>query len=1079
MRLSATNADGTTTVDVSLSVQAAPTAPPVLTPPPAHFTIAYGYSGPSTGNYMVDIPISATNAPTSFSATGLPGRASLDPAVGVITYDFNEVSAGVYTVNVSATNGIGTGSSSFQWTVHPALSTVLIDRATLSTGDSIRLFANFTSVVNVTGTPYVPVHGGTRQARYVSGSGTARLTFEYQTTAADGTFSEAAVQGIVLNGGTIAHPSGASVAPVENGRLGAQHVRLFDPPRYSVTLPAPTIAAQTASGTAGSTFNYVVQATNATSFSVASGTLPAGLSLSTAGVIAGTPTAAGTASATIRATNSTGSNEAVLTLNIAAATPSGSAPVITSPLAASVQAGQAFNYTLAATNSPTSLTATNLPAGLAYNSPTISGTVAAAGSYNITLGASNSAGSDSRTLVLTVTSAPPPTQPPPTQPPPTQPPPTQPPPTQPPPVAPTPQTIDFSSPVSAIRINTPITLSATSSAGLPVTFTLVSGNATIEGNVLTPRGPGQIVIRATQAGTATVAAASTEVNFGEPDKAAQAITLASLADMPASAGPIALNATASSGLPVTLTVAGPARIEGGNLVLLGAAGTVQVRASQPGNDIYERATEVVRNFNVLAAAPQVYLGISTSDTTAIVVAPSNTQGSLLTRLGATGEILIARFTIGAGGAFTATARTAGGNSAARTISGTIVDARATATVVETGAIVSASVAAPNGPASGMAGFYTARVPGSASDEIYLIAGPDGQALAVVTTAAGVTSGSGRITADGTFTITVAPGTTITGTVESTTGLVTGTLAQATASRAFAGLSDSTSRTDRLINLSSRLRVVGGDSSRSVIAGFVVTGTGAKQILVRAVGPGLSGFGVQDALANPRLQLYRGNDVIAENDDWAGNAAVSAVADRVGAFRLTATSRDSALTASLTPGAYTAVVTGGDTNGVALIEIYDASADAAVGTQQLINISTRGFVESGEGGLIAGFVITGNAPKRVLIRGVGPGLARFGVAGTVSDPTLRLLASGSTTVVAQNDNWATAQPVTGSQAAATAAEISAAATATGAFALEAGSRDAAIVTTLLPGQYSAVVSGSDNATGAALVEVYELPEETAR
>jgi hypothetical protein len=295
----------------------------------------------------------------------------------------------------------------------------------------------------------------------------------------------------------------------------------------------------------------------------------------------------------------------------------------------------------------------------------------------------------------------------------------------------------------------------------------------------------------------------------------------------------------------------------------------------------------------------------------------------------------------------------------------------------------------------------------------------------------------------------------------------------TTTAALVGLSEATTRSDRLVNLSSRLRVVRGDASRSVIAGFVVAGTESKQVLIRAIGPGLSGFGVTGALANPRLQLYSGSTLVAENDDWSNRADVSAIGDSVGAFRLNNNSRDSALVANLAPGAYTAVVTGVDGDGVALIEVYDAASNAPLTAPQLVNISTRGFVDTGEGNLIAGFVVTGNAPKRVLIRGVGPGLSQFNVPGVVSDPMLRLYAAGSSAVIAENDNWSAPQAVDASQVAATSADIAAASTATGAFPLPANSRDAAIVITLQPGQYSAVVSGLNSTTGAGLVEVYEL------
>src|SRR5581483_5061207 len=113
---------------------------------------------------------------------------------------------------------------------------------------------------------------------------------------------------------------------------------------------------------------------------------------------------------------------------------------------------------------------------------------------------------------------------------------------------------------------------------------------------------------------------------------------------------------------------------------------------------------------------------------------------------------------------------------------------------------------------------------------------------------------------------------------------------------------------------------------------------------------------------------------------------------------------------------------------------------------------------------AGFVVSGATPKRVLVRGIGPGLAAFGVKGTVADPALKLFLPGKTDAIAQNDDWQTAQ-LTGGGVTATATEISAAAAATGAFPLASGSKDAGLLITLAPGNYSAVMSGANNGTGA--------------
>jgi hypothetical protein len=278
-------------------------------------------------------------------------------------------------------------------------------------------------------------------------------------------------------------------------------------------------------------------------------------------------------------------------------------------------------------------------------------------------------------------------------------------------------------------------------------------------------------------------------------------------------------------------------------------------------------------------------------------------------------------------------------------------------------------------------------------------------------------------------------------------------------------------TDRLINLSARVRIA-PDPSRALIAGFVIGGTQSKRVLVRAVGPALSAFGVTGALLNPRLQIFdSAGAVILENDDWSGADTASAIT-QVNAFLLAAGSRDAALLATLAPGSYTMQVTAGTETGIGLAEVYDASANQGGETQRLVNLSTRGMVEAGDGVLIGGFVVTGGAPKKVLVRGIGPQLAVFGVAGALADPRLAVFSGQS--VIAQNDNWSTPQPVNAAQTPATATELSAVALAVGAFALSTDSFDAAVLVTLPPGAYTAQVAGAGTTTGVALVEIYEVP-----
>jgi hypothetical protein len=167
------------------------------------------------------------------------------------------------------------------------------------------------------------------------------------------------------------------------------------------------------------------------------------------------------------------------------------------------------------------------------------------------------------------------------------------------------------------------------------------------------------------------------------------------------------------------------------------------------------------------------------------------------------------------------------------------------------------------------------------------------------------------------------------------------------------------------------------------------------------------------------------------------------------------------------------VTSSSETGTALAEIYDASVNPTSESQRLVNISSRGMVESGDGLLIGGFVVTGNAPKRMLIRGVGPTLASLGVTGALIDPKLTIYSAE--TKIAENDNWGTPVAMAASQVVASADEIVAAAQATGAFGLASGTRDAAIVVTLAPGAYTAQVSSVAGTSGIGLVEIYEIPE----
>ena len=262
---------------------------------------------------------------------------------------------------------------------------------------------------------------------------------------------------------------------------------------------------------------------------------------------------------------------------------------------------------------------------------------------------------------------------------------------------------------------------------------------------------------------------------------------------------------------------------------------------------------------------------------------------------------------------------------------------------------------------------------------------------------------------------------------------------------------------RLINLSARSLVGTGDSI--LIAGFVISGSGTKNVLVRGIGPALGGFGVSGFLANPQLDVDNAaGSVIFSDTGWGGGAALAAAFAQVGAFSLLANSADSALLQPFPAGAYTALVSGTTGTGVALGEIYDA--DPGVPTTRLKNLSARAQVGTGSGILIAGFVISGNIPKTVLIRGIGPALTGFNVSGALQNPVLGLYNAGGS-LIQDNFQWG-GEP-----------RLASAMSAAGAFSLEPLSADTALLITLPPGAYTAQESGANSTTGVGLIEVYEV------
>ena len=243
---------------------------------------------------------------------------------------------------------------------------------------------------------------------------------------------------------------------------------------------------------------------------------------------------------------------------------------------------------------------------------------------------------------------------------------------------------------------------------------------------------------------------------------------------------------------------------------------------------------------------------------------------------------------------------------------------------------------------------------------------------------------------------------------------------------------------KALNIATRMRVETGDNV--LIAGFIISGDQPKRVLIRGIGPSLP---VNGALADPTLDLDAGAFF---NDDWKSN--------QEGEIRETtippSSDLEAAIVATLDPGAHTAVLRGkNDGTGVGLVEVYDLETGSPVA---LANISTRGQVQTGDNVMIGGFIIGGNYPAKVLLRAIGPSLP---VEGALQDPTLELVDSNGATI--SNDNWREMQE----------AEIIAT------TVPPTNDREAAIVATLVPGAYTAVVRGKDDTVGVALVEGYNL------
>ncbi len=619
-------------------------------------------------------------------------------------------------------------------------------------------------------------------------------------------------------------------------------------------------------------------------------------------------------------------------------------------------------------------------------------------------------------------------------------------------------------------------------ATVTATPSAVDVTVTYNGSTTPPTAVGTYTVVATVTTTGFQGTASGTLTIG---KAAQTIAL--VAPTTAVVGKsVTISATAGSGLPVTVAVvSGPATLAG-NVLTATAAGTVVVRATQAGDSSYFAALEVTQTITVTVLGTQIFAGpvVTVGGNTRVgdvgaVFPPGGASGNLLLVISGAGLSVALEINLQADGSFErdvaadalATASTEGLHSralaAAWVVRGSVRDGVLAGAIPSLGAQFTVPVVTSTGPSAGVAGYYRSQAVGANAGTVDLVVGAQGQVIVVAKIGAEAFGGATTLTTEGGFVLTsTAAGVlgVVCGSIDAMVSTVSGTVTvTGRPETVFAGIATTAVRVDALANLSSRSRVGAGE--QTLISGFVIQGTAPRVVLLRGVGPALGAFGVRDALANPRMKLYRGSQLVAENDDWEadlGGAALAAVFGRVGAFPFAGGSADAALALSLAPGNYTLQISNLTTEGTALAEIYDADVGAQTGASRLANISTRGMVGAGESQLIGGFVVRGNVPKRVLVRAVGPGLAAFGAAGVLADPRLTVVQAAQ--IIAQNDDWATVG----------VAAITAANQAAGAFALGPDSKDAALVLTLLPGAYTAQVTGAAAGTGVVLLEIYELP-----
>jgi hypothetical protein len=241
----------------------------------------------------------------------------------------------------------------------------------------------------------------------------------------------------------------------------------------------------------------------------------------------------------------------------------------------------------------------------------------------------------------------------------------------------------------------------------------------------------------------------------------------------------------------------------------------------------------------------------------------------------------------------------------------------------------------------------------------------------------------------------------------------------------------------------------------LIGGFIVAGNASKTVAVRGIGPSLVQFGIPDALIDPTLELHAADgSLLVQDDNWQDDSAQAAQLTALGLSLNDP--KESGIVTALSPAAYTAVLAGKDGGiGVGLVEIYDTNPATEA---QLANISTRGFVLTGSKVMIGGFILGGNSNTNVVVRGIGPSLAAFGLSPVLADPTLELHDSNGVPLFSNND-W--------QDNATSASQLTALGLA------PSDPKESGIYTSLPPGAFTAILAGQSDGTGIGLVEIYNV------